>query len=159
VPSGRTRVGLDKRACVYGSADQLQSREGHGVIVNLVGKGKRLRTVASRCMAPAFGSERRKSIQACFDGGNAARSWRDSQRSLVRGETVRPASRHKQFGPHDLRRTCVRLCHRCGRRLEQIQFLLGHAPVQTTERYIGSKQKLQDAVNDRLGISVASDAA
>lgn len=37
--------------------------------------------------------------------------------------------------------------------------LLGHASVQTTERYIGSKQKLQDAVNDRLGISVASDSA
>jgi len=31
--------------------------------------------------------------------------------------------------------------------------------VQTTEGYIGSKQKLQDAVNDRLGISVASDTA
>jgi hypothetical protein len=31
--------------------------------------------------------------------------------------------------------------------------------VQTTERYIGSKQKFQDAVNDRLGISVASDTA
>ena len=42
---------------------------------------------------------------------------------------------------------------------QQIQFLLGHASVQTTERYIGSKQKLQDAVNDRLGISVATDTA
>ena len=38
---------------------------------------------------------------------------------------------------------------------EQIRFLLGHASVQTTERYIGSKQKLQDAVNDRLEILVA----
>jgi integrase-like protein len=63
------------------------------------------------------------------------------------------------LAPHDLRRTCARLCHGCGGELEQIQFLLGHASVQTTERYIGSKQKLQDAVNDRLGISVASDAA
>jgi hypothetical protein len=43
--------------------------------------------------------------------------------------------------------------------LEQIRFLLGHASVQTTERYIGSKQKLQDAVNDRFEISVASDTA
>jgi len=34
-----------------------------------------------------------------------------------------------------------------------------HASVQTTERYIGSKQKLQDAVNDPLEISVASDSA
>jgi hypothetical protein len=31
--------------------------------------------------------------------------------------------------------------------------------VQTTERYIGSKQKFQDAVNDRLGLSVARDKA
>jgi hypothetical protein len=43
--------------------------------------------------------------------------------------------------------------------LEQIQFLLGHASVQTTERYIGSKQQLQDAVNDRLEISVAGETA
>ena len=55
------------------------------------------------------------------------------------------------LAPHDLRRTCARLCHGCGGELEQIQFLLGHASVQTMERYIGSKQKLQDAANDRLG--------
>lgn len=63
------------------------------------------------------------------------------------------------LAPHDLRRTCARLCHSSGGELEQIQFLLGHASVQTTERYIGSKQKLQDAVNDRLGISVVSNSA
>ena len=58
------------------------------------------------------------------------------------------------LAPHDLRRTCARLCHDCSGELEQIRFLLGHASVQTTERYIGSKQKFLDAVNDRLGISV-----
>ena len=63
------------------------------------------------------------------------------------------------LAPHDLRRTCARLCHDCGGELEQIRFLLGHASVQTTERYVGSKQKLQDAVNDRFGISVASETA
>jgi hypothetical protein len=36
--------------------------------------------------------------------------------------------------------------------LEQIQFLLGHAPIQTTERYLGSRQNLKEAVNDRLGL-------
>jgi integrase len=39
-----------------------------------------------------------------------------------------------------------------GGELEQIQFLLGHVSVQTTERYIGCKQRLRVAVNDRLGI-------
>ena len=39
-----------------------------------------------------------------------------------------------------------------GGELEQIQFLLGHVSVETTERYLGSKQKLRDAVNDRMGL-------
>jgi hypothetical protein len=34
----------------------------------------------------------------------------------------------------------------------QIQFLLGHVSIQTTERYLGCKQRLRAAVNDRLGI-------
>jgi hypothetical protein len=53
---------------------------------------------ASQCLSPAFGSKRRKSIQAGFERGNATRGWPDSQRSLVRGEAVRPAGRHTPLG-------------------------------------------------------------
>jgi hypothetical protein len=56
------------------------------------------------------------------------------------------------LAPHDLRRSCARLCHDAGGELEQIQFLLGHSSVQTTERYIGCKQKIGKAVNDRIEI-------
>ena len=76
------------------------------------------------------------------------------------GRVFDPVKRHaKRIGldhlaPHDLRRTCARLCHEAGGELEQIQFLLGHASVQTTERYIGCKQNLKEAVNDRFHISV-----
>jgi integrase len=59
---------------------------------------------------------------------------------------------------HDLRRTCARLCHEAGGELEQIQFLLGHASVQTTERYIGCRQNLREAVNDRFEISLRNSA-
>jgi site-specific recombinase XerD len=61
----------------------------------------------------------------------------------------------KCIAPHDLRRSCARLCHAAGGELEQIQFLLGHASIQTTERYIGCKQDLRRAVNDRLSFSAA----
>src|SRR5438034_932792 len=53
---------------------------------------------------------------------------------------------------HSLRRTCARLCHLAGGELSQIQFLLGQVSIQTTERYLGCKQKLRRAVNDRSGI-------
>jgi len=60
----------------------------------------------------------------------------------------------EHLAPHDLRRTCARLCHGTGGELEQIQFLLGHASVQTTEQYIGCRQKLKEAVIDRFAISI-----
>jgi hypothetical protein len=36
--------------------------------------------------------------------------------------------------------------------LEQIKFLLGHSSIQTTERYLGSEQDIEIAVNDNLGL-------
>ncbi len=56
------------------------------------------------------------------------------------------------LAPHDLRRTCARLCHQAGGELEQIQFLLGHVSIQTTEKYLGCKQRFQNAVNDDIGL-------
>ena len=60
-----------------------------------------------------------------------------------------------KLAPHDLRRSCARLCHAAGGEMEQIQFLLGHVSVQTTEKYLGCKQRLRGAVNDRIGIEPA----
>src|SRR3984957_4696127 len=57
-----------------------------------------------------------------------------------------------KVAPHDLRRTCARLCHSAGGELEQIQFLLGHRSVETTERYLGSRQRIMHAINDKMGI-------
>jgi integrase len=37
------------------------------------------------------------------------------------------------------------------RRANWIQLRLGHASIQTTERYLGTRQNLRDAPNDRLG--------
>ena len=39
-----------------------------------------------------------------------------------------------------------------GGELDQIQFLLGPVSVQTAERYLGCKERIRSAVNDRIGI-------
>ena len=64
-----------------------------------------------------------------------------------------------KLAPHDLRRTCGRLCHAGGGELEQIQILLGHVSIQITERYLGCKQRIWSAVNDRIGIELNAIAS
>jgi hypothetical protein len=54
-----------------------------------------------------------------------------------------------------IHRNAQRLCHLAVGELEQIQFLLGHVSVQTTERYLGCKQRLRNAVNDGIDLSDA----
>jgi integrase len=56
--------------------------------------------------------------------------------------------------PHDCRRTFAKLALRGGARLEQIQLNLGHASIQTTERYLGVDLDLHDAPCDRLGLRI-----
>jgi integrase len=81
--------------------------------------------------------------------------WGQGMTAKVLWDVVRTAAARaglEKLAPHDLRRTCAGLCHLAGGELDQIQFLLGHVSIQTTERYLGCKQKLRIAVNDRLGI-------
>ncbi len=85
----------------------------------------------------------------------AGKVWGDGMTPKVIWELVKTAAARadiERLAPHDLRRTCARLCHLAGGELDQIQFLLGHVSIQTTERYLGCKQKLRVAVNDTLGI-------
>jgi len=58
------------------------------------------------------------------------------------------------IAPHDLRRTCAKLCRAAGGELEQIQMLLGQASVQTTERNLGTRQDLVHAPNDAIKLKL-----
>ncbi len=58
------------------------------------------------------------------------------------------------LAPYDLRRTCAKLCRKAGGNLEQIQLLLGHASVATTERYLGTELDLSIASMTGLGIEL-----
>lgn len=57
----------------------------------------------------------------------------------------------QKLAPHDCRRNFACLCHASGGELEQIQFLLGHVSVETTERYLGCNGRLRQAVMTNSG--------
>jgi hypothetical protein len=51
------------------------------------------------------------------------------------------------------------MCRAAGGELEQIQLLLGHLSVQTTERYLGTKQQdLIHAPNDAIKLTVCAES-
>src|SRR5271165_5857509 len=156
--------GLRRSEVVALRLDQLQSRDGHWVIVDLLGKAERLRTVPvpDWCKALVDIWLRDSGVS---EGKVFRRIWKNRTELAfgVTADVVWTAVRRyaKRIGvdhlaPHDLRRTCARLCHGTGGELEQIQFLLGHASVQTTEQYIGCRQKFKEAVNDRFQFSLAN---
>ncbi len=53
-----------------------------------------------------------------------------------------------------MRRTFAKLSRNGGAELDQIKASLGHASVQTTERYVGETQRFTDAPADRIGLRV-----
>ena len=132
------------------------------MIADLVGKGKHIRTVpvplwAKRAVDEWIAAARINGGAIFCRVSRLDKIWGDGITPKAIWHVVKAAAKRadiKNLAPHDLRRTCARLCHLAGGELEQIQFLLGHASVQTTERYLGCKQKLGQAVSDNLGLEV-----
>lgn len=144
--------------------EHVQQRDGRWVLVDLRGKHGRIRSIAMPSWV-------KQALDLWFEAAD-----------VIEGKLFRALNRHglltrdtlstqavldlvKEYSdplgirvrPHDLRRTCAKLCRSAGGDLEQIQLLLGHASIQTTERYLGTRQNLADAPNDRLGLTWESD--
>jgi integrase len=140
--------------------EDLQQREEHWVIADLVGKGGHMRTIPVPDWVKAgidawIGAAGISSGTVLRSINKAGRIWGNGFSPKVIWGVVKQKAKECEIpslAPHDLRRTCARLCHQAGGELEQIQFLLGHVSVQTTERYLGCKQRFRNAVNDRIGL-------
>jgi site-specific recombinase XerD len=127
--------GLRRSEVVALTFTHLQQREGRWCIVDLIGKHGRVRTAPM----PTW-------VKVAIDAWTSASSvtadhvFRTVNRSGgVTGERLGEKvvwQMLKKYAaevgvpgiaPHDLRRTCAKLCRSAGGELEQIQLLLGHA--------------------------------
>ena len=152
--------GLRRNELATLELESIQQREGRWVIVDLEGKGSRVRSVPMPAWAKA--AVDRWTAVAAIEVGRLFRAI--SQKGEV-GEALTAQAVYlivKRYAeklgiaiaPHDLRRTFAKLAHRGRSPLEQIQLSLGHDSILTTERYLGVRQNLTDAPCDHLGIEL-----
>ena len=140
----------------------IQQRDGRWCVVDLVGKHGRIRTVPM----PTW-------VKVAIDAWTSAAGVLSGHvfRAVNKADVVQGVALSEKvvwqllqgyavtagvpgIAPHDCRRTCAKLCRAAGGELEQIQLLLGHASVQTTERYLGTKQDLVHPPNDAIKLRV-----
>ncbi len=154
--------GLRRSEAVNLTFDHIQQRDGRWVLVDLIGKRNKVRSVPMPAWTKKAISE--YAIEASLAEGIVFRP-------INRGGNILGARMTEQaiynivieyaealgFGklaPHDLRRTFAKLAHQGGSTLDQIQLSLGHVSIQTTERYLGVEQDLTDAPCDHLGLKL-----
>ncbi len=142
------------------NVEDIQLREGRWVIIDLRGKGGRIRTVAVpiwvkqaiNAWMTAAKIQDGRLLRPLSKSGKILRDELGDWAIWSVVEQVIETNRHRTL-------RCARpasyLCQALPqerRDLEQIKFLLGHSSIQTTERYLGSEQEIIVAVNDNLGL-------
>ena len=155
--------GLRRHEVAELTVDHLQRREGHRAIVDLSGKGGHVRTVPVPDwvyleLGAWIEAAEVKTGKVFRRVSNAGKAWGDRVTEKLAWHVVKEFAKKtgvSRLAPHDLRRSCARLCRAAGGELEQIQFLLGHISVQTTDVYLGYTQRIASAVNDKIGIEPA----
>ena len=154
-------AGLRRSEVANLTFEHIQQREGRWVIVDLIGKGKRVRTVPIPSWAKqaidewtqTAGISEGRIFRAVNKGDRLAG---ESLTSQAVQDVVKLYAKQCGFelAAHDLRRTFAKLARKGGADLMQIQLTLGHASVKTTERYLGENQDLTTAPCDVLGLKL-----
>ncbi|HPF49849.1 MAG TPA: tyrosine-type recombinase/integrase [Caldisericia bacterium] len=160
--------GMRRSEVVSLKVSQIQQREGRWVVLDVIGKGNRVRTVPVPTWVYVALTDWMNSssisdgyvFRSMRKGDNVSRESMSSQAVMVivseYGRALYEGTLNQlvTLRPHDLRRTFAKLALKGGAPLEQIQITLGHSSILTTERYLGVKQNLMHAPCDVVGVGV-----
>jgi integrase len=156
--------GLRREETAFLRVEDIQLREGRWVAVDLIGKGKRVRSIPVPSWAKEAADEWTQA--AGFHSGRLFRAINKGDRichdSMTAQSIFEAVKKYvgkigmESLAPHDLRRTFAKLAHKGNAPIHQIQLSLGHSSCETTERYLGIEQDLADAPCDRLGLRLSN---
>ena len=152
-------AGLRREEIVSLEIGHLQQRDGRWVIVDLIGKRQRIRSVPIPGWAKsvidlwitAAGITEGRLFRAVDKAGRLTGETLSAQ-AVYLVVTERAKNIRLELAPHDVRRTFAKLAHKGKVPIEQIQMALGHESIQTTERYLGVRQDLLNAPGEYLGV-------
>jgi site-specific recombinase XerD len=158
-------AGLRRQEAADLKFDHLQMRENRPVIVDMVGKRGKVRSVPVKPVvktvidewAQAAGIAEGYVFRPMRKGDHIALDYeaRISDQAVWRVvEKYAAELGLENIAPHDLRRTYAKLAHKGGAAIEQISLNLGHANIQTTEKYLGVDLDLQNAPSDYIDLTV-----
>jgi site-specific recombinase XerD len=152
--------GLRRAEAANLTLDRIQQRDGRWVLVDIVGKRNKVRSVPmpnwTKKAIDEYVSAAVLTAGTLFrpinKGGRIVGSRMSEQAIYNLVTDYATAVGFVSIAPHDLRRTFAKLAHKGGSGVDQIQLSLGHGSMQTTERYLGVEQDLTDAPCDHLGL-------
>jgi integrase len=152
-------AGLRREELVSLEIGHIQQRDGRWLIADLIGKRKRVRTIpipgwskaAIDHWIAAAGITEGRLFRAVDKAGRLTGEQLSTQ-AVYLVVTERAKNIGLELAPHDVRRTFAKLAHKGKVPIEQIQLALGHESIQTTERYLGIEQDLENAPGEFLGI-------
>ena len=152
--------GLRRSEVVHLTFDRVQQRDGRWVLVDLIGKRNKIRSVpmpswAKQAIDPYVSESGLVDgiVFRAINKGGRLIGDRMTEQAVYNLVTQYATSLGiDNLAPHDLRRTFAKLAHKGGSGLDQIQLSLGHSSIQTTERYLGIEQDLTTAPCDVLGL-------
>ena len=158
--------GLRREECAGLTVEHIQQRESRWVIVDLVGKREKVRSVPM----PSW-------VKVALDDWTAAAGITEGNvwRGMRRGDHIVHSSAgmssqaiwrvvteyaaqlgYANLAPHDLRRTAAKLMLAGGAKLEQISMVLGHSSLEVTKKYLGVDLDLQNAATDKIGLAIGT---
>jgi len=155
-------AGLRRSEIIELTFDHIQQREGRWVIVDLIGKGNRIRTIPIPSWTKQLinnwidASKLNSGIifRPINKGGNVQNTGMTSQAIYNIVYEYALICNLSNIKAHDLRRTFAKLAHKGGAGLDQIQLSLGHTSIKTTQTYLGVEQDFNSAPCDVLGIKI-----
>lgn len=143
------------------TVEHIQQREGRWVIVDLVGKRNKTRSVpiAHWCKAiidqwlEKAGIESGYILRVCSWSKKDGKAFVSDEQLSCQG-IYRTVKRYGHVTPHDLRRSFAKIARKNGATLEQISLSLGHDSIETTQRYLGMDLDLVNSPSDLLQLEV-----